>query len=367
MLPRLAGHPKIETKHAMAPTLPVIPPDGGADLAISLCDMPDFIAPWVHLFYEPAELLMLGWCGAGGVSPAQLAKQMVAAELVSTQTEAHDLIRRAVVRGVLSNTSRNELQPSDFHIRFDYWALFEGWQDIPDAVRWQLNHWELAAYVEDHRRVVSDLRAGKPRDPRQVIPEYVLLHEAQALIERVPHLYLWPCNCRSMWAGCRKPRMNCLRFENVRGIGWEISKARGRAILTEASRKGLMHSAELGLDADGRPRGAICNCCHDCCFPHRLAEREQAAGHWPISRYCARLDPQACNFCGRCAQRCPFGAIEIHTGSDPDRPPTGLLDRSRCRGCGVCAAGCSRQAIEMIQLRTSLFEEWYQPRPKPTA
>ena len=268
-----------------------------------------------------------------------------------------------MVRGVLSHTLEGDIQLSDFHVRFDYWALFEGWRDIPDEVRWLLNQWELDAYVDRHRETAAALKAGTPRDPHRVIPEYVLLHEAQALIERVPHIYLWPCNCRSMLDGCRQPRITCLRFDNARGIGWEISAARAQEILLDASRQGLMHSAEFGLDEDGEPMGAICNCCSDCCFPHRLAERVDVVGYWPISRYLARLDPVACIGCGRCARRCPFGAIEMKTHADPDRPPTANLNTDLCRGCGVCAVGCRPAAIEMVQQRDSIFETWYQPLP----
>jgi ferredoxin len=158
--------------------------------------------------------------------------------------------------------------------------------------------------------------------------------------------------------------LTCLRFDNTRGIGWEISKARAQSLLMEASRKGLMHSAELGLGENGAPTGAICNCCSDCCFPHRLAEREQVAGHWPISRYQACLDPLICNGCGRCERRCPFGAIQLKPPAHPNHPPVVGVDTEQCRGCGVCAVGCRQTAIEMIRLGESIFETWYQPLPK---
>ena len=335
--------------------------DDGADLVMKLCHIPAFAAPWVGRFYDPAEVRLLALCDGQG--EAIVGDRLVAAKVAADHVAAQALIRRAVVRGVLSDTSTNGLQPADFHIRFDYWALFEGWQDIPAEVRWQLNQWELEAYIEEHRRSAADLKAGAPRDAYQVIPEYVLLHEAQALVQRVPHIYLWPCNCRSMLEGCKQPRLTCLRFDNTRGIGWEISKARAQIILLEASRKGLMHSAELGLTAEGLPIGAICNCCSDCCFPHRLADREQAARFWPLSRYTARLDPQACNGCGRCERRCPFGAIQLKKSTDPDQPPKAALDSALCRGCGVCAVGCRQVAIEMVQQRESVFEKWYQPLP----
>jgi hypothetical protein len=28
----------------------------------------------------------------------------------------------------------NSFEPADFHARFDKWAMFEGWKDIPDEI-----------------------------------------------------------------------------------------------------------------------------------------------------------------------------------------------------------------------------------------
>lgn len=47
-----------------------------------------------------------------------------------------------------------------------------------------------------------------------------MLHEAEALLRRVAHVYLWPCNCRSMMGACRQSVYTCLRFSNDRDIGW---------------------------------------------------------------------------------------------------------------------------------------------------
>lgn len=140
----------------------------------------------------------------------------------------------------------------DFHVRYEYWALFEGWADVPDSVRRALNKWELDAYVASQADTVAALKGGHPRRVDQVCPEYVLLDEAEALLCRVDRIYLWPCNCRVMVGGCSRPTLTCLRFDNARDIGWEVSRTRAIAIVRDANKRGLMQSAELALDAGGR-------------------------------------------------------------------------------------------------------------------
>ena len=80
---------------------------------------------------------------------------------------------------------------------------------------------------------------------------------------------MWPCDCRAIVSRCRKPAYACLRFDNDRGLGWEISKERAIEILRAADSAGLMHTDYLGRSAGDTH--AICNCCTDCCFRKRSA------------------------------------------------------------------------------------------------
>ncbi|MFP4354545.1 MAG: ATP-binding protein [Phycisphaerae bacterium] len=53
----------------------------------------------------------------------------------------------------------------------------------------------------------------------------------------------------------------------------------------------------------------------------------------------ARIDPDRCTDCGRCAELCRFDAIN-------DRPHQ--IDPLACEGCGLCAWACPAGAIEMF-------------------
>jgi hypothetical protein len=201
--------------------------------------------------------------------------------------------------------------PASFHARYEIWALFEGRQDLPEEMTTRLNEWEFNHYVDTTGPGIEAVKRSGKRDPAVVWPEYVLLDEAFAVIDGVPHVYLWPCNCRAMMKGCHKPGFVCLRFNNNRNLGWEISKDRAKEIILEANKKGLMQSAEVGINADGSIDGAICNCCSDCCFPVRIADRLSEQKIYPLNRYVAEFSAEKCSTCGRCTRRCPFQAFTL--------------------------------------------------------
>ena len=245
---------------------------------------------------------------------------------------------------------------ADFHVRYEFWALFEGWQDLPGEIKDRLNQWELASFVDRKKPHIDAFKKSGQRDKHLIWPEYVLLDEALALIQKAPHVYLWPCNCRAMMQRCKKPGFVCLRFSNDRNLGWEISKERAREIVLEAHKKGLMQSAEVGLAEDGSLDGAICNCCSDCCYPVQLADYLNETKLYPLSRYVARWHADKCSSCGRCAGRCPFKAFTLSKkiSESGEHAEKKIHYRAElCRGCGLCSTSCPDEAIEMLPLELS--------------
>jgi Pyruvate/2-oxoacid:ferredoxin oxidoreductase delta subunit len=164
-----------------------------------------------------------------------------------------------------------------------------------------------------------------------------------------------------MMQGCNQSVYTCLRFENYRGLGWEVSKSRAKDILHEANKKGLMQTAEVSLTEEGAIRGAICNCCADCCVHPDLTGRYDAVKVWPLARYVAQHLTDRCTSCGLCVRRCPFNAFaDEKSQPGPAGNPTSTvkkqknihLDENLCRGCGVCSTGCPDEAIRMVALDT---------------
>ena len=236
---------------------------------------PDFILPWLDRFYDEddAELLLAARDGSlAGVSEARLA--------------------RAVRRAILDVDEAGAHAPADFHERLEIWAMFEGWKDVPLAIHRRLADWDVDHYAEKIREDVEAVRDGHPGDSYEARYSYVLLDEAEAIVAAQDHVYLWPCDCRSIVSKCRKPKDVCLRFNNDRGLGWEISRERAVEILRAADKAGLMHTADVQDDV--ARTSSICNCCTDCCYPHLASERLEASDVWPVRRYVARIDMDLC-------------------------------------------------------------------------
>ncbi|GAB4242716.1 MAG: hypothetical protein Kow00129_01350 [Thermoleophilia bacterium] len=330
--------------------------------------VPDFLEPWLDRFFEPPEyelVLALADLQAGALPESDPCSGASGRGFppVSRSALREALPRRLTVRwsgflareyrrGIIDLLPGGKVRPSDFHARYEVWALFEGWKDVPAEVRTRLNEWERAHYRERKREQIEARKAG--REPAEQLENevYLLLDEAEAVLEQVERVYLWPCNCRAMEGRCDKPLNVCLRFENDRGLGWEISKERAKEVLREANRAGLMQTGELVRER-GRLSGAICNCCADCCFPHQVAEELGARKIWPRSRYVAAWNESACSACGRCARRCPFGAFQ-KKGSGKEAI---VFDSDICVGCGVCLTGCPEGAILMRPLTDEKGQE----------
>jgi Pyruvate/2-oxoacid:ferredoxin oxidoreductase delta subunit len=297
---------------------------------------PGFILPWLDRFYDEddAELLR---AAAGQSAPAAGADDR-AARLADAGAAR---LERAVRRAVLDRDEAGAFAPADFHARLEIWAMFEGWKDVPLAVHRRLAGWDVDFYAAKIRPDVEATRDGHPGDSYEARYSYVLLDEAEAIVNAQDHIYLWPCDCRSIGSGCRKPMDVCLRFENDRGLGWEISRERAIDILRATDKAGLMHTADV--QDDPADCSAICNCCTDCCYPHLAADRLGVTEAWPVRRYAAAIDMDLCTSCGRCGLRCPFEAIVCRSDGRPE------YDRAVCRGCGLCATGCSPDAIRLLR------------------
>jgi ferredoxin len=320
--------------------------------------MPAFLLPWTVRFFEPGDLALIAVLAAGPRSAADV--------LLGLPDLTRAGLERARRRGIvdLPNDASDTVALADFHARYEVWAIFEGWKDVPDDVAEQINEWELDAYAAAVGSDLAAIRRGTLRQGGEAGYSYLLLSEAEELIGRQTSVFLWPCNCRAMYRRCGKPVNVCLRFDNDRGLGWEISTERALDVLREADRAGLMHTAYAGA---GAPEAhGICNCCADCCFPHVAARRLGVAVLWPSRRHRAVVDAAACTLCGRCASRCPFGALVVQpadngaaagydlvaqqAGESQEKRRPLLFAAAECRGCGLCATGCPETAIDMEPL-----------------
>jgi electron transport complex protein RnfB len=176
--------------------------------------------------------------------------------------------------------------------------------------------------------------------------------DVRRLVADARSFHVHECICRKeRWLtghDCDKPLEVCLSFsseERSEGDfslgGRDISREEAFAILEDAERHGLVHSAFYNTQTG---HFGLCNCCPCCCgllrgirelgVPHLLAR----------SNFVAQVDAATCSACGACADdRCPVGAI----GAAEDNG-TYLVDPGKCIGCGLCASACPTGSIALV-------------------
>jgi ferredoxin len=166
----------------------------------------------------------------------------------------------------------------------------------------------------------------------------------------------YSCVCRRMLGGKRHEPM-CL-FYGV-NFPWArplsdfidftpefepLSLEEAEKFLDETDRQGLVH--HLATLKTPFLLG-ICSCEYPTCIFMR-ARRD-----WGIQRisrkgeYLARVDTSSCNRCGKCLERCQFGALHYAPESD-----VVAVDYEKCFGCGVCRRACSTGAITLVGRET---------------
>ena len=220
-------------------------------------ETPEFITPWLHKFVEKEEIEFV----------------LALAENKQNSEWDQNFLDRCYQRCIISFDDAGKMIPANFHDRFEIWTMFEGWKDIPEDIRNKLKQWHMDYYIATQSLDVKKVLETGKRDKSHPWSEYTTMEETLKIIEKIPHIYLWPCICRSMFKGCKKPEYVCLIFDNNRNLGWEISKEKAAEIVLMSHKKGLMQNAEISIQPDGTITGAICNCCSDCCLLQQMAKQ----------------------------------------------------------------------------------------------
>lgn len=156
----------------------------------------------------------------------------------------------------------------------------------------------------------------------------------------------YDCICRiqqdQVGRRCSFPLRMCLSFSSrERSPGQhDVSKEEALAILDEAEEIGLVHTVSNVV----RGVGYVCNCCGCCCGILRGITEWGIDNSVACANYYAVIEPDGCNDCGICVERC-----QVHAISETDGAPT--VDRERCIGCGLCVTGCPDHAARLEQKR----------------
>jgi electron transport complex protein RnfB len=187
---------------------------------------------------------------------------------------------------------------------------------------------------------------------------------AEELVKTHKKFAVAPCICRRkaeiMGVGCDAPKETCLMFGEwadyyVRnGLGRYIDQGAVMEILAEADKANLVLQP-----SNSRDIALMCCCCGCCCAVLTRIKRHPRPSELVASHFTARHDPETCDGCGVCVDRCQMDALTL-VG---DRA---VLNSDRCIGCGLCVSTCPtgsltlvrKPASEQIKLPNTIHATW---------
>ncbi|MBN2292804.1 MAG: 4Fe-4S binding protein [Pirellulales bacterium] len=186
----------------------------------------------------------------------------------------------------------------------------------------------------------------------------------EVILDRYDRFAVANCQCRMTSAVNGQPCDGPLEVCTVmgkpvkRGVaeGWarEVSREEILQIKREAEKHGLVSWV---MNIESTKVQVSCSCCGCCCKAMRLVNEFNAPAVLAPPHFMPRFDETNCTHCGRCATRCPMGAITVDTAAK-----TIVHQPARCIGCGLCQLACEKQqAIEMTLVPDYRlpYKSWY--------
>jgi ferredoxin len=235
------------------------------------------------------------------------------------------------------------------------------YQAVPFVVG--IYEFQVNRLSETLRQKLADYwRTVRPRPPVEALPqtrtipvgESVAPHlealpyeQVDALLDAHDRFAVAPCICRRAaklrGEGCDAPEESCLMFGEwadyyVRGgMGRTIDRAEVNEVLARADAANLVlqpsNSTEIAF---------ICCCCGCCCGVLAGLKRHPRPAEAVVSAFVARLEPDLCQGCWTCLERCQMEALT----EDGDRVS---LNADRCIGCGLCVSSCPDGALTLVR------------------
>jgi Na+-translocating ferredoxin:NAD+ oxidoreductase subunit B len=169
---------------------------------------------------------------------------------------------------------------------------------------------------------------------------------ATGIIESCSSWGVVECICRKqkrlVGDPCNHPLDNCMVLSTTPGAFDQsksvraLSKQEALDTLRQAAEAGLVHS----VSNHRQEIWYICNCCTCSCGVLRGMVDLGIANVVARSAYISQVDPECCQLCGTCLDRCQFSALTLDDVL--------LIDERRCVGCGLCVLTCPEEALQLI-------------------
>jgi ferredoxin len=184
-----------------------------------------------------------------------------------------------------------------------------------------------------------------------VEPKVMSYESAESLVRSQRRILVAPCICRRekklAGEGCGRLEEACLVFGGgadyylTNGLGRMIGQEEALRILKEADRQGLVLQPGNSQKASN-----ICCCCGCCCGVLRTMKKHPEPAKIMSSPFRVEMNPDLCDGCGICPERCQMGALRVDDGK-------AAVDLARCIGCGLCVSTCPSKALTLLRKPSS--------------
>ena len=175
------------------------------------------------------------------------------------------------------------------------------------------------------------------------LPAVQTYDRVRELIKGKTLIGLAPCVCakekEAVGEPCTRPTERCIMFDMA--AQYYIENKMAREITLEECLALLKMAEEQALvltPSNAKETNNICMCCSCCCGHLRMLKLGGHPAEQVQSSFFARIDPELCNGCGTCEDRCQMDAIKENDGVCE-------VILERCIGCGLCVPTCPTEAI----------------------
>jgi electron transport complex protein RnfB len=180
--------------------------------------------------------------------------------------------------------------------------------------------------------------------PPDAVPEENVMEQIKVAYQKDDAIAVAGCPCRIMEKIGRGNEVCdciiecCMTFGEM--ARWAIENDWARKITLDECFDIIKRSAENGQVHTCRPGVIMCNCCKHACVNLYAMKLGKEHSYVPNHFY-AEADPETCNSCGTCVERCPVDAVQVDN--------VAVVTTNLCIGCGVCASGCEEKSIRMVR------------------